>query len=183
MMFEKCSIPDVLVFEPKIHRDERGFFFESYQTQKYARAGIPFLFVQDNHSKSVKGTLRGLHAQVKQPQGKLVRVVRGAVFDVAVDIRTGSPTFAKWVGVELSADNFKQMYIPPGFAHGFCVISDEAELEYKCTDYYSPENEIGILWNDPKIGIKWPLKEPLLSKKDAAASPLSAFSAKLPSYK
>ncbi|NOY76291.1 MAG: dTDP-4-dehydrorhamnose 3,5-epimerase [Calditrichaeota bacterium] len=159
-------LPGVLVIEPTVFEDARGFFFESYHYKRYAEHGISVTFVQDNHSRSVKNTLRGLHYQVNPGQGKLVRVVVGEVFDVAVDIRFGSPTFGKWFGTTLSAQNKKQMYIPVGFAHGFCVISDVAEFEYKCTDYYSPKDERGILWNDPDLAIDWPVKEPILSEKD-----------------
>lgn len=169
MKVTPTAIPDVLILEPKVFGDERGFFMETWQRKKFAEAGIDTDFVQDNHSRSVKGTLRGLHYQLKQPQGKLVRVTVGEVFDVAVDIRRGSPTFGQWVGDYLSADNKRMLWIPPGFAHGFYVTSDVAEFQYKCTDYYSPEYERCIQWNDPAIGIDWPLKdgeEPLLSAKD-----------------
>ncbi len=159
-------LPGVLVVEPTVFEDERGFFFESYHYKRYAEHGIDATFVQDNHSRSVHGTLRGLHYQVNPGQGKLVRVVVGEVFDVAVDIRFGSPTFGKWFGTYLSAKNKKQMYIPVGFAHGFCVTSDVAEFEYKCTDYYSPKDERGILWNDPALAIEWPIQNPILSEKD-----------------
>ncbi|GBD94010.1 dTDP-4-dehydrorhamnose 3,5-epimerase [bacterium BMS3Abin05] len=156
----------VLIIEPKVFEDERGFFFESYHYDRYAENGIAVTFVQDNHSRSVKNTLRGLHYQVNPGQGKLVRVVVGEVFDVAVDIRPGSPTFGRWFGAFLSAENKKQMYIPVGFAHGFCVTSKVAEFEYKCTAYYSREDERGILWNDPDLAIDWPVKNPVLSEKD-----------------
>lgn len=156
----------ILVIEPTVFKDTRGFFFESYNYKRYVDHGIDVTFVQDNHSQSVRNTLRGLHYQVNPGQAKLVRVVVGEVFDVAVDIRFGSPTFGQWFGAILSAENKKQMYIPVGFAHGFCVISDVAEFEYKCSDYYSPENERGILWNDPDLAITWPVKEPILSEKD-----------------
>ncbi len=160
------SLPGVLVIEPTVFEDTRGFFFESYHLKRYAEHGITAIFVQDNHSRSVKNTLRGLHYQVNPGQGKLVRVVVGEVFDVAVDIRFSSPTFGKWFGTFLSAENKKQMYIPVGFAHGFCVTSEVAEFEYKCTDYYSPKDERGILWNDPDLGIEWPVQNPILSEKD-----------------
>ena len=168
------SIPEVLLIEPKVFEDERGFFLESYQRQKFTEAGIPFEFVQDNHSKSTQGTLRGLHYQIKQAQGKLVRVVHGEIFDVAVDIRRSSPTFGKWMGDYLSADNKRMLWVPPGFAHGFFVTSPEAEVLYKATDYYAPQWERTIAWNDPDINIKWPLNEtvPILSKKDRAGAPL-----------
>ncbi|WP_206177103.1 dTDP-4-dehydrorhamnose 3,5-epimerase [Variovorax sp. RKNM96] len=163
------SIPDVLVIEPKVFGDARGFFFESFNQKAFDEAiGKHVDFVQDNHSRSAKGVLRGLHYQVQQPQGKLVRVVRGAVFDVAVDIRKSSPTFGKWVGVELNEDNHKQLWVPAGFAHGFLVLSETAEFLYKTTDYYAPAHERAIVWNDPAVGIRWPDVggAPVLSKKD-----------------
>jgi dTDP-4-dehydrorhamnose 3,5-epimerase len=164
------EIPGVLIIEPKVFGDERGFFLETFHTQRYADAGIPGPFVQDNYSRSVKGTLRGLHFQEPQPQGKLVQVVAGAVYDVAVDIRKGSPTFGKWVGVELSSENKRQFWVPPGFAHGFCVLSESADFQYKCTALYAPENDRGIRWDDPDLAIPWPLSGALkLSAKDAAA--------------
>ena len=147
-------------------RDARGFFLETFHARKYREGGIPYHFVQDNHSRSLRGTLRGLHAQRLRPQGKLVRAIRGEIFDVAVDIRKGSPTFGKWMGATLSAENFLQIFVPPGFAHGFCVLSEMAKVEYKCTDFYDGADEIGLLWNS--AGIDWPLKDPLLSAKDAA---------------
>ena len=169
------AIPDVLIIEPKVFGDARGFFFESFNQQAFNQAtGLDVHFVQDNHSRSAKGVLRGLHYQVQQPQGKLVRVVRGAVFDVAVDIRKSSPTFGKWVGVELTEDNHRQLWVPPGFAHGFLVISDSADFLYKTTDYYAPQYERCIAWNDPAIGIQWPPDlSPQLSTKDSAGLPLS----------
>lgn len=162
------AIPDVLIVEPKVFGDERGFFYESFNAKSFTEhTGVTDGFVQDNHSKSAKGVLRGLHYQIKQAQGKLVRVVAGEVFDVAVDVRKSSPTFGKWVGVVLSAENKRQLWIPAGFAHGFLVTSESAEFLYKTTDYYAPEHERSILWNDPAIGIEWPLAgEPLLSAKD-----------------
>src|SRR3989475_10526009 len=159
------ALPGVLVIEPRLFEDRRGFFFETYHAGRCAVAGLPERFVQDNHSRSVPGTLRGLHYQLLRPQGKLVRVVRGSVFDVAVDIRRGSPTFSRWVGVELSAANKRQLYVPPGYAHGYCVPDEAAEVEYKCTDFYAPEDEHGIVWNDSAIAIDWPLQHPLLSEK------------------
>ena len=169
------DIPDVIIIEPKVFGDERGFFYESFSARSFAdETGIQANFVQDNHSKSAKGVLRGLHYQIQQPQGKLVRVVAGEVFDVAVDIRKQSPTFGKWVGVMLSAENKRQMWVPEGFAHGFLVTSDNAEFLYKTTDYYAPEYERSILWNDPAIGIGWPIVgEPTLSNKDKVAKLLS----------
>jgi dTDP-4-dehydrorhamnose 3,5-epimerase len=167
------SIPDVLIIEPKLFGDERGFFFESYNERQWEeKTGLRTRFVQDNHSRSAKGVLRGLHYQIRQPQGKLVRCVFGEVFDVAVDLRRSSPTFGKWSGALLSAENKRQMWVPEGFAHGFLVLSDGAEFLYKTTDYYAPENERGIVWNDPELGIDWPIEgEPVLSKKDAEAAP------------
>ena len=168
MQVTPTAIPDVLVIEPKVFGDARGFFYESFNQQAFNEAtGLNLNFVQDNHSRSAKGVLRGLHYQVQQPQGKLVRVVRGAVFDVAVDIRKGSPTVGKWEGIELTEDNHKQLWVPPGFAHGFVVLSDSADFLYKTTEYYAPEHERCIAWNDPEIGIQWPLaSEPSLSSKD-----------------
>lgn len=169
------SIPDVLLIEPKVFPDERGFFFESYQKEKFKQAGIDSDFVQDNHSKSCQATLRGLHYQIHQPQGKLVRVVAGEIFDVAVDIRRNSPTFGQWVGDYLSADNKRMLWVPAGFAHGFCVTSPEAEVLYKATDYYAPQWERCIIWNDPVVGIQWPLNSegPILSAKDSKGKLLS----------
>lgn len=171
------AIPDVLILEPKVFGDARGFFFESYNENDFKQAtGLEVKFVQDNHSRSSKGVLRGLHYQLPpHAQGKLVRCVRGAVFDVAVDIRKSSPTFGKWVGVELSEDNHKQFWIPPGFAHGFLTLTDAAEFLYKTTDYYAPQFERSILWNDPDIGIQWPDGDasPALSSKDQLAMTLS----------
>ena len=168
MKVTPTAIPDVLVIEPKVFCDTRGFFYESFNQKAFNEAtGTDYQFVQDNHSRSSKGVLRGLHYQIHQPQGKLVRVVRGAVFDVAVDIRKSSPTFGKWVGIELTEENHKQLWIPAGFAHGFMVTSDSAEFLYKTTDYYAPEHERCIAWNDPALGIRWPLTvSPSLSSKD-----------------
>jgi dTDP-4-dehydrorhamnose 3,5-epimerase len=169
------AIPDLLVLEPQVFGDARGFFFESFNQQEFSRAtGLNLNFVQDNHSRSAKGVLRGLHYQVQQPQGKLVRVVRGAVFDVAVDIRKNSNTFGQWVGMELSEDNHKQMWIPPGFAHGFVVLSDSADFLYKTTEYYAPQHERCIAWDDPAIGITWPSGlQPKLSAKDQVGKSLA----------
>jgi dTDP-4-dehydrorhamnose 3,5-epimerase len=175
-----ASLPEVLVIEPDVHRDSRGFFVETYHRQKYAEHGIDVEFVQDNHSRSERGTLRGLHAQLRRPQGKLVRVLNGEILDVAVDIRRDSSTYGKWMQITLSADNFKQCYVPPGFAHGFYVISEFAEVEYKCTDFYDPSSELRLLWNDPDLAIPWPTKQPILSAKDAAARPLRDLEAQLP---
>jgi len=162
------AIADVFILEPKVFGDTRGFFFESFNTRAFAEAtGLDVQFVQDNHSRSAKGVLRGLHYQVQHPQGKLVRVVRGSVFDVAVDIRKASPTFGKWVGVELTEDNHRQLWVPPGLAHGFLVTSESADFLYKTTDYYAPEHERCLAWNDPEIAIEWPLEgAPQLSAKD-----------------
>lgn len=168
------ELPGVLLVEPTVFRDDRGFFLETYHSRKYAEAGIGAEFVQDNHSRSVARTLRGLHAQLRNPQGKLVRAVEGEIWDVAVDIRPGSPTYRRWVGVVLSADNFRQLWIPPGFAHGFCVLSEQAQVEYKCTTLYDRNDEICVAWDDPDLAIAWPLDgEPLLSEKDRRAPRLA----------
>jgi dTDP-4-dehydrorhamnose 3,5-epimerase len=168
------SLPDVLLLEPQVHGDARGFFIETYNRRVLASLGIHADFVQDNHSLSVRNVLRGLHYQVRRPQGKLVRVVTGVVYDVAVDVRRGSPSFGRWVGFELSAQNRRLCWIPPGFAHGFLVLSEVAELVYKTTDYYAPEHERAVAWNDPAIGIEWPLTvEPILSDKDRRAARLA----------
>lgn len=182
MRFEPTHLPEVIVVEPDVHRDERGFSLETFHARKYGEAGIVGPFVQDNHSRSTRGTLRGMHAQRRRPQAKLVRVLKGVVFDVAVDIRRGSPTFGRWVGVELAAESFRQVWIPVGFAHGFCVLSDAAEFEYKCSDLYDRDDEIGFLWNDPDVGIEWPIDNPLLSAKDAGAPRLSEITDRLPLY-
>jgi dTDP-4-dehydrorhamnose 3,5-epimerase len=169
------SIPDVLIIEPKVFSDARGFFKETYQAERYAAAGMPSTFVQDNISRSRRGTLRGLHFQLKRPQGKLVQALSGRIFDVAVDLRRNSPSYGKWVGAELSDTNHRQVYIPPGFAHGFCVLSESADLFYKCTDLYFAEHERTLLWNDPAVGIQWPLEAPpILSDKDRRGAALSA---------
>jgi len=162
-------LPGVLIIEPKVFGDARGFFLETFHKQRYEDAGIPgadLEFVQDNHSRSAKCALRGLHFQLQDPQGKLVSAGTGAVFDVVADVNPDSPTFRQWVGVELSEDNHKQLWIPPGYAHGFCVLSDIADFQYKCTALYHPESDGGVLWNDPELGIKWPIEMPLLSQKD-----------------
>ncbi|QGZ29001.1 dTDP-4-dehydrorhamnose 3,5-epimerase [Stutzerimonas stutzeri] len=171
----ETDIPDVLIIEPKVFGDERGFFYESFNAAAFeAATGLKRTFVQDNHSKSQRGVLRGLHYQIQQPQGKLVRVVAGEVFDVAVDLRRSSPSFGRWVGTHLSAQNQRQLWIPEGFAHGFVVLSESAEFLYKTTDYYAPAHERSLLWNDPQIGIAWPFQElPQLSPKDAAGKILS----------
>jgi dTDP-4-dehydrorhamnose 3,5-epimerase len=166
----KTKLKDCVIIEPKVYGDERGFFLETFQAKRYTElAGINLSFVQDNHSRSSKGVLRGLHFQKTKPQGKLVRVVRGEVYDVAVDIRINSKTFGQWEGVVLSEKNKIQFWIPPGFAHGFLVLSDTADFEYKCTDYYDPSDEGSLLWNDSDLNISWPCKDPKLSEKDANA--------------
>ena len=178
--FVPTSLPGVVLVEPDVHQDTRGFFLETYHAEKYRAGGIEGPFVQDNHSRSVRGTVRGLHLQLRRPQGKLIRVIEGEIYDVAVDARRHSPTFGAWVGVTLSATNFRQCYVPPGFAHGFCVVSEDAQVEYKCTDLYDPASEIGVAWNDPAIGIAWPVSEPLLSDRDRKHPPLMAHLANLP---
>jgi len=176
------ELPGVVIIEPRVFSDTRGFFFESYHAEKYVQAGLPSAFVQDNHSSSVKGTIRGLHYQLRRPQGKLFRVLRGTVFDVAVDIRRGSPMFGRWTGVELSAENKRQLFIPAGFAHGFCVTSDGAEVEYKCTDVYVADDQHGVLWSDPTIRIRWPVATPVLSDLDKSFLPLTTDRSDLPVY-
>ncbi len=170
MEIRKTPLEGVLVVEPDVFRDRRGFFLETWHARRYAEGGIPAQFVQDNHSKSRRGTLRGFHAQLRHPQGKLVRAIEGEIFDVAVDIRRGSPTFRRWFGETLSGENFLQLYVPPGFLHGFYVLSESVHVEYKCTGFYDRASDFGVRWNDPDIGIEWPLEEePLLSEKDATA--------------
>jgi len=174
MELRPTRIPDVILIEPRVYGDQRGFFLESWNERTFAEAGLNLRFVQDNHSRSKQWTLRGLHYQVKQPQGKLVRVVTGAVFDVAVDLRRSSPTFGQWVGATLSAENHHMLWVPPGFAHGFLVLSEFADFLYKCTDFYAPEHERAVRWDDPDIGIEWPLPAgltPRLSQKDSQAAP------------
>ena len=171
MKFLETALPGVIIVEPDVFRDTRGFFLETFHARKYRENGIPFDFVQDNQSKSVQGTLRGLHAQRVRPQGKLVRAIRGEIFDVAVDIRPGSKTFGQHVSAVLSGDNFRQIFVPPGYAHGFCVTSETAEVEYKCTDFYDKTDEIGARWDT--AGIQWPISQPLISPKDAALPRLS----------
>ncbi|MEJ7685859.1 MAG: dTDP-4-dehydrorhamnose 3,5-epimerase [Variovorax sp.] len=176
MKVTPTAIPDVLVLEPRVFGDARGFFLESFNESAFRQGvGGEFAFKQDNHSRSAKGVLRGLHYQVEQPQGKLVRVARGAIFDVVVDIRKASPTFGKWAGIELNETNHLQLWVPPGLAHGFLVVSESADVLYKTTDYYAPQHERSIVWNDPAIGIEWPLDgDPLLSAKDRDASTMEA---------
>jgi dTDP-4-dehydrorhamnose 3,5-epimerase len=166
MRVVQTDLPGVLIVEPDVHRDARGFFLETYHAAKFASAGLDVSFVQDNHSSSVQHTLRGLHAQRTRPQGKLVRAVEGEIWDVAVDLRPDAPTFGQWTATTLSADNFRQLYIPPGFAHGFCVLSLTAQVEYKCTTFYDPSDEIGIAYNDPDVAIRWPVAHPVLSERD-----------------
>ena len=173
MKITPTDLPEVLIIEPDVHRDDRGFFLESYNERRYAEAGVHAHFVQANHSYSTQGTLRGLHAQIQHPQAKLVRVIEGSAYDVAVDIRHGSPRFGQHVGVVLSADNFRQLWIPAGFAHGFCVMSEFAELQYKCTDVYDPTSEITVAWNDPEIGVEWPVSDPHLSERDQDLPPFA----------
>ena len=163
----ETALPGVLIIQPKAFGDHRGFFLETFQVERYREAGITLPFVQDNHSRSQRGVLRGLHFQKTRPQGKLVSVSRGAVYDVAVDIDPASATYGQFVGVELNDDNHRQLWIPPGYAHGFCVLSEVADFQYKCTDFYFPADEGGLLWNDPDVGIPWPITEPQLSAKDA----------------
>jgi dTDP-4-dehydrorhamnose 3,5-epimerase len=179
LRFEPTAIPDVIRIEPRVFRDARGFFLESYHEARFAEGGIAARFVQDNHSFSERGTLRGLHMQRVFAQGKLVRCVAGEIFDVAVDVRRGSPTFGRWVGETLSAENFRQLWVPPGFLHAFCVVSATAQVEYKCTDLYHPEDELGVIWNDPAIGIVWPIATPTLSAKDAALPTLAELESRL----
>lgn len=183
MKVTPSKLPEVLILEPKVFGDHRGFFLETYRQEAFSDLGINLPFVQDNHSRSSRGTLRGLHYQLEQPQGKLVRVALGSVFDVAVDVRVGSPNFGKWFGTILDDKDMKMLYVPPGFAHGFLVLTDVADFIYKCTDYYHPESEQGILWNDPDIGVEWPGNEILLSNKDSESILLKNQSVeKLPFY-
>lgn len=182
MRIVPTELPEVLVVEPDVLRDDRGFFLETYHAEKYRAAGIPMPFVQDNRSRSVRGTIRGLHLQVSRPQAKLIQVISGEIYDVAVDVRRGSPTFGRFVGLRLSADGCRQIYIPPGFAHGFAVLSEHADVEYKCSAVYEPTAEVGIAWNDPAIGIPWPVAQPILSDRDRRSSPLAALDERLPFY-
>jgi dTDP-4-dehydrorhamnose 3,5-epimerase len=180
--FIETPVRGVIVVEPDVHRDDRGFFLETFHAPKYREGGIREEFVQDNHSRSSRGTLRGLHGQCPGPQGKLVRVVEGEVFDVAVDVRRGSPSYGQHFSILLSAENFRQLYVPPGILHGFLVTSDMAQFEYKCTDLYSPNTEFCVAWNDPEIGIEWPIESPTLSGKDRNAPMLRDVSDKLVDY-
>jgi dTDP-4-dehydrorhamnose 3,5-epimerase len=171
--FEPTRLDGVILVKPVVWKDERGFFLETYHAEKYRDGGIAAPFVQDNQSFSVYGTLRGLHAQIRYPQGKLVRAIVGEIFDVAVDARPDSPSFGQWVGATLSSENHHQLYVPPGYVHGFVVTSETAHVQYKCTDFYHPEDEISVLWNDPEIGIDWPVDAPILKEKDAQAPRLA----------
>lgn len=183
MKFRATAIPEVMLVEPDVFRDPRGYFVETYHDLKYADGGIAGTFVQDNQSRSSRGTLRGLHAQEKHPQGKLVRAVAGEIFDVAVDVRIGSPTYGRWVGALLSAENFHQLWVPEGFLHGFCVTSESAIVAYKCTERYVGDDQLGVAWNDPELAIEWPVESPHLSAKDAAAPNLRAVRDRLPTWK
>jgi dTDP-4-dehydrorhamnose 3,5-epimerase len=182
MRFMETELPGVILIEPDVHRDTRGFLVETFHAVKYEAAGIRGPFAQDNRSRSVRSTLRGLHLQVGRPQGKLIQVIEGEIYDVAVDVRRGSPTFGRWVGVTLSAESFKQCYVPAGFAHGFAVVSETAQVEYKCTDLYDRETELGIAWDDPELGIQWPVDRPILSDRDRDNPRLSAVHDRLPKY-
>lgn len=182
MRFNETELPGVILIEPDVHGDQRGFFLETYHFPRYREAGIDKAFVQDNQSRSSKGTLRGLHGQFPHCQGKLVRVIEGEIYDVAVDARRGSPTYGRFVATVLSAENFRQLYIPPGFVHGFCVTSDVAQVEYKCTEIYYPEDEFSVAWNDPDLGIPWPVPDPILSRKDLSAPRLREVQDRLIEY-
>jgi dTDP-4-dehydrorhamnose 3,5-epimerase len=182
MTVTDASLPGLKIIEPAVFRDQRGFFLETYHQRRYSEAGIDTVFVQDNFSRSGHDTVRGLHMQVRAPQAKLVRVVAGAIFDVAVDVRIDSPTFGQWFGETLSSDNFKQLFIPEGFVHGFAVLSTFAEIEYKCSAYYDPSDEVAVRWDDPAIGIKWPVTAPILSARDASALTLAEARGLLPRY-
>lgn len=182
MKFIPTEIPEVLLVEPDVHRDARGFFLESWHERKYHEGGIAYDFVQDNHSRSAHGSLRGVHAQLDPAQGKLLRVLAGEIWDVAVDLRVGSPTFARHVGVTLRADDFRQIWVPPGFGHGFCVLSESADVAYKCTAPYRPEGEIAIAWNDAELALPWPVAEPTVSARDQSAPALAEVMERLPRY-
>ncbi len=182
MTVQETSLPGVLLLEPKVFYDGRGFFVETFSTRDEYGEYVPSVFVQDNHSRSTKGVLRGLHYQLRAPQGKLVHVARGKIFDVAVDIRVGSPHFGKWFGTELDDENLHSLWIPPGFAHGFCVLSDLADVVYKCTRLFDSADDYGIAWDDPEIGVKWPATEPLISPKDSARRSLAECLDQLPRF-
>lgn len=175
MRFTETAVSGVVIVEPDVHRDVRGYFVETFHQDKYAAAGIPRHFAQDSRSLSVRNTLRGLHMQVKNPQGKLVSVIEGEIWDVAVDLRPDSRTYGRWAAERLSADNFRQLYLPPGCAHGFCVLSDQAQVQYKSTAVYDPADEIGITWDDPALAIAWPVTDPILSPRDTALPPLAMW--------
>ena len=183
MKVRETILPGVLVLEPKVFRDDRGFFTETYSTRALAGKGIPLLFVQDNHSRSSRDVLRGLHYQLERPQGKLVHVARGRIFDVAVDIRIGSPTFARWFGIELNDENLLSLWVPPGFAHGFCVLSEFADVIYKCSSLYEASDDRGVKWDDPRIGIDWPVKNPIVSEKDSRYDGLALNRFDLPPFR
>ena len=177
MNVTETQLAGVLIIEPKVFGDSRGFFKETFQAERYREAGIEYTFVQDNYSRSQKGVLRGLHFQITKPQGKLVSCPKGAVFDVAVDIDPESRTYGQYVGVELTEENHKQLWVPPGYAHGFCVLSETADFQYKCTDYYDPSDEAGVIWSDPDVAIEWPITDPSLSSKDALLPTLAELNA------
>ncbi|HTC22669.1 MAG TPA: dTDP-4-dehydrorhamnose 3,5-epimerase [bacterium] len=183
MRFLPTRLKDVVLVEPDVFKDSRGFFSETYHLKKFEEAGLKTVFVQDNHSQSKEGTLRGLHGQLRHPQGKLVHVTQGEAFDVAVDARPDSPTFGQWVGEALSETNHLLLYIPPGFLHGFCVMSPVAKVEYKCTDFYDPSDEVGVRWDDPDLAIQWPHRNPILSAKDAALRAFGEMKAKFELYR
>jgi len=178
MKVTETKLAGMLIIEPKVFGDARGFFKETFQAERYQEAGIEYTFVQDNYSRSQKGVLRGLHFQITKPQGKLVSCPKGAVFDVAVDIDPESTTYGQYVGVELTEENHKQLWVPPGYAHGFCVLTETADFQYKCTDYYDPSDEGGVIWNDPDVAIEWPIDDPSLSSKDALLPTLADVNAK-----
>jgi len=178
MNITETKLAGVLIIEPKVFGDSRGFFKETFQAERYREAGIEYTFVQDNYSRSQKGVLRGLHFQIIKPQGKLVSCPKGAVFDVAMDIDPESTTYGQYVGVELTEENHKQLWVPPGYAHGFCVLSETADFQYKCTDYYDPSDEGGVIWNDPDVAIEWPIADPSLSNKDAILPTLAELNVK-----
>lgn len=182
MRFRETALPGVIVVEPDVHRDPRGFFLETWRADRWPEGGIRATFVQDNQSRSVHGTLRGMHAQISRPQAKLVRVLQGEIFDAVVDLRRGSPTFGRWIAERLSSENFRQIYVPVGFAHGFCVTSESAEVEYKCSDFYDPSDELRLLWDDPAVGIEWPVRDPVVSDKDRGGHPLSYWLDRLPDW-
>ncbi len=183
MNVRQTPLPGVVVLEPRVFKDERGFFTETFSSRALEGSGVPEIFVQDNHSRSTKGVLRGLHYQLQSPQGKLVHVARGAIFDVAVDIRAGSPHFGEWFGVELNDENLFSLWVPGGFAHGFCVVSDVADVIYKCTTLYDATDDRGVAWNDPGIGIQWPVTHPVISEKDSQLQPLSSPRDDLPRFR